>query len=270
MTIETLLTEIRDELRAIRTDLNAPLKPELLAALVDAPTSGMAMSMGAIQHPQPPVVPLPPSAPAAPSTAAASPLETAPEASTDSLPPPTTVFGQAALPSGAVVIPVAATTAAAPAPLATTPGPLQTTQVGPELDIKGIPWDGRIHASSKNKVADGSWRLKRGVEPELVKQITEQIKQTMSAPAPAAGAGAPGLATQPWPFADPAAAGAVAPPPLNFAWLMGILPIKITAGELTPKMVTEACNVFGVPTLPDLAAREDLVPSVAKALGLTP
>ena len=248
MTIETLLTEIRDELRSI-----------------SASTRELAYPKSFVQSP-PPVVPLQPSAPAAPSTVAANPQQTAPEASTDSLPPPTTVFGQAALPSGAVAIPVAATTAAAPAPLVTTPGPLPTT----ELDIKGIPWDGRIHASSKNKVADGSWRLKRGVDPEVVKQITEQIKQTMAAPAPVAGAAPSGLAAQPWPFADPAAGGGDTPPPINFAWLMGILPIKITAGELTPKMVTEACNVFGVPTLPDLAAREDLVPSVAKALGLTP
>ena len=36
---------------------------------------------------------------------------------------------------------------------------------GIELDAEGIPWDVRIHASSKQKLVKGNtWKLKRGVE----------------------------------------------------------------------------------------------------------
>ena len=47
----------------------------------------------------------------------------------------------------------------------------------PELDKSGTPRDGRIHASSKAFVADGTWRLKRGVDPELVRGVTIEIKR---------------------------------------------------------------------------------------------
>lgn len=33
---------------------------------------------------------------------------------------------------------------------------------GAELDVNGLPWDARIHSSSKNKNQDGTWRYTRG------------------------------------------------------------------------------------------------------------
>ena len=40
-----------------------------------------------------------------------------------------------------------------------------------ELDSEGIPWDARIHSSSKEKVANGTWRNRRGVDKNLVEQV---------------------------------------------------------------------------------------------------
>ena len=50
-----------------------------------------------------------------------------------------------------------------------------------ELDNRGMPWDKRIHASSKNRVANGNWRNKRGVDDALLAQVEAEI-QELSAP----------------------------------------------------------------------------------------
>jgi len=40
-----------------------------------------------------------------------------------------------------------------------------------EVDSEGMPWDGRIHTSAHTKVANGTWKLARGVDKELVEAI---------------------------------------------------------------------------------------------------
>jgi len=50
-----------------------------------------------------------------------------------------------------------------------------------EVDANGFPWDERIHASSKNKIADGTWRIKRGVTDEQVAKIQAQTPRNMVA-----------------------------------------------------------------------------------------
>ncbi len=174
----------------------------------------------------------------APSTAVAAPLPIAHEAPQDTSPPPTSVFGQAALPPGAVE-PTAA-------PITTSPAPAGS------LDKNGLPWDGRIHASSKAKVADGSWRTKRGVDPALVTQVETELRTALSAAPlpPAFGA---------WPIA-----GA----PITFPELMGKLPALITAGTTDSAAITAACLAVGVDGIPSLMVRPDLVPAVAAALGI--
>lgn len=52
-----------------------------------------------------------------------------------------------------------------------------------EVDSEGVPWDSRIHASSKAKVTDGSWRTKRGVEDSLLYQVkSELLSRVKTAP----------------------------------------------------------------------------------------
>lgn len=49
------------------------------------------------------------------------------------------------------------------------------------LDSRGVPWDSRIHAVTQAKNKDGSWRTRRGVEPEYVKRIESELKQQVPA-----------------------------------------------------------------------------------------
>lgn len=60
-----------------------------------------------------------------------------------------------------------------------------TPPPGVEVDKDGLPWDARIHAESKAKNADGSWRAKRKVDPAVVTAVTAELRAVMSAPVPA-------------------------------------------------------------------------------------
>ena len=180
------------------------------------------------------------------------------------------------------------------------------TASGVELDANGLPWDARIHSSSKEKlVKGGGWKLKRGVDKDLVDQVETELKAALSAPAPAqtttavneaglnpfsegnaigtvpgvtsTSAGVAPTANIPTnPLPDQAnavqtAAVSVAPPETassdkidTFAKLMP----AITKAKLDPAYVTQVVQQFGLPSMPVLATRPDLIPVVAEALGL--
>lgn len=140
----------------------------------------------------------PPPVPA-PSTAAAAPLPTAP----------------AEQQAGA---PAAPSVPRPPVPAAPTPpvptAPVSTGSPAPAVDSRGLPWDERIHSSSKATNADGSWRARRnmtdeqkaavpGIEAELRARIGG--KPVIAVPA---GAGATAI------IIDPSAGQSVSAAPL--------------------------------------------------------
>lgn len=52
------------------------------------------------------------------------------------------------------------------------------TPTGPiELDADGIPWDERIHASTKTQTGDGKWRKLRGVDEVLFGQVHAELQE---------------------------------------------------------------------------------------------
>lgn len=55
--------------------------------------------------------------------------------------------------------------------------PVEPTE--PEQDLTG--WDERIHAASKTRNSDGSWRKKRGVSDELVAAVEAELRGDTSA-----------------------------------------------------------------------------------------
>lgn len=50
-----------------------------------------------------------------------------------------------------------------------TPGPVEVSDV--TVDAAGLPWDARIHSGAKSKLANGNWKLLRGVDPALVASV---------------------------------------------------------------------------------------------------
>lgn len=138
---------------------------------------------------------------------------------------------------------------------------------GVTADAAGMPWDGRIHASTRSTVAGGVWRLKKGVDEALVASVTAELRAAMAAPAAIAPPPAAPVVAPP-----PAPGITVAPPPpasgaMTFPQLM-LRITSMTPGAETQARVTQAVQSAGLPSLPMLASRPDLVPAVAAALGV--
>lgn len=55
-----------------------------------------------------------------------------------------------------------------------------------ELDKTGLPYDARIHSSTKAVNNDGTWRNKRGVDAALLQSVTTELRARTAAPVPAA------------------------------------------------------------------------------------
>jgi len=136
------------------------------------------------------------------------------------------------------------------------PAPIPPAQVTPapsvDLDVHGMPWDIRIHARTKTKMKDGSWKKLRGVGPLVVKTVEAQLLTIQNIPAPPAV-----------PPAPEAPAEAVAP---GFSDLMTLVTKAITEGKLKRDQVTAVLKPFGIPSLPLIATRLDLIPAVIEAL----
>lgn len=55
---------------------------------------------------------------------------------------------------------------------------------GIEVDKAGLPHDGRIHVSTKATTIDGFWKKKKGVTPELLEQVEDELRTVMAVPGP--------------------------------------------------------------------------------------
>jgi hypothetical protein len=123
---------------------------------------------------------------------------------------------------------------------------------GIECDVKGMPWDQRIHAGTKRKNADGSWSKRKGVAQLTVDHVEAQIKATLAAPG-AAAAGAPNVPMPP----DPGRA---------FGDFMAECSQWVAARKLTQADVVAACNSNGIATVNLMSLRPDLIPAVRAML----
>lgn len=131
-----------------------------------------------------------------------------------------------------------------------------------DRDSEGLPWDGRIHSSSKALLADGKWRQRRNTDPAVVAAVTAELRAALAAPS------APVPAAPPAPPAPPPAAVVPPPPEAPASMTFPQFMHAITAARLAPGVVLEACKAVGMPSIPALAQRTDLIPAVATALGV--
>ena len=160
-----------------------------------------------------------------------------------------------------------------------------TPSATPDRDGEGLPWDRRIHSSSKALNADGRWRIARNVAPELIESVKAELRALVDAPVTVEQAG---VATQS--EAQPQSVAAIPPPPaaetvavvpppppvavsidpaapstdLNvmFTTLLRDAGQAVVAQRITSADLTGICVKHGVANVGLLAARKDLVPQI--------
>ena len=59
-----------------------------------------------------------------------------------------------------------------------------TNDTPPATDKNGLPWDERIHASTKALNGDGTWKKRRGVDDATIAAVTAELTGAAPAPAP--------------------------------------------------------------------------------------
>lgn len=162
---------------------------------------------------------------------------------------------------------------------------ITTPPAGVDLDSNDLPWDNRIHSAGKTKlVKDQTWKKKRNLDPALVLQVENELRQAMAAPAITTGTVTtaaeafaesetpiPPLADTQVPPANvipPPAANTTTPPPaantepLPFPIIMAKVTNAMALGTLTQETITAVCNKLGIASITLLSARPDLIDAV--------
>ncbi len=207
--------------------------------------------------------------------------------------------GQSAIAQGGTL----ATTANLPANVPLLPAQTGLVTVAPSasatpsanpvlVDKTGLPWDGRIHASTKTQTVDSCWKKKKGVDAGLVTQVEAELRQVMSAspnvqPAPLvapvttqipgpvySGANVPAQQMQqpvvPLNNQAPVVNGAIAsttvdPNIAKATW--SALVTRISAAQAAGKLTIPELNTigakYGLPSFMSVSNRLDLIDAVA-------
>lgn len=152
-----------------------------------------------------------------------------------------------------------------------------------ELDSKGLPWDARIHASTKSKKKDGTWTALRGLnDAAKVAAIEAELRATVQGQQLGAIVQAQGVAPLPGNTAalqtmppaqlpmtnGPASSGAVAQPgvslpaadPVTFEQLMPRVTQATISGILPPTALQQVCGALGLPSVVALQTNPAFVP----------
>lgn len=144
-------------------------------------------------------------------------------------------------------------------------GPVNTA--APAVDADGVPWDAEIHSSNKQMTDKGVWRRKRGVHDTTYATVTARLKAQagVNAVTAAAPGALPTPAAMPMPQAMPAAlptpaiASQPTPGASPFGEFMAKYSAAVNAGKVTQAELMSFINSMGVPDLPTLNTRPDVI-----------
>lgn len=161
----------------------------------------------------------------------------------------------------------------------------------PELDKRGIPWDARIHSSSRKINKTGEWKRQKGLQDAQFDPIEKELLAAVAAgnfqttvkaelpptpappaptppPPPSNGAGEiPAFLDKrtapPPPVGDTPPVPAGAP---TFADLMVKISPLIQHGKITHPRILELASSLGINGLPEFAKKPDMIPPMVMLL----
>lgn len=143
-----------------------------------------------------------------------------------------------------------------------------------ELDCRGLPWDGRVHSSSKAKLKNGQWKPMRGVDPDLLKSVEDEL---MGGSAPTPPMVENNLPEPPAPPVTPPSnvTPINAPTPEQPSMVVGEsttlfqdFMVKVTQAGINIEQLNQACAAVNLPTVNTLLANTHLIPQVKTLLGI--
>lgn len=245
----TLTFESLQELAQFLACVTEPARSGATIAVIppaDRPDAGLdtAAIFGGGAPAAPSAQPIP-----APSTVAVVPPPTAPEA------PPVSSAAPSVCPAPAApTAPVAAAPTAPAAP---------SSPAGVELDKNGLPWDARIHSESRNKVADGSWRQRRNLDPTMKANVEAELRHLMALNAGGAPAVPPAAPPAPPPAAAVPQPPTPAPAPADIGALLTKLAPHFASGKVTQDQADAVCQKHGLQNLSQAVLTPALVPALA-------
>lgn len=169
--------------------------------------------------------------------------------------PPVPSTADATAPTSAPVDPQvfsAEPTSAPPAPSVPVP-PVPSAPVADAslvLDASGLPWDERIHSSSRAFIAGGVWRQRRNLPDGEKLRVEADLRTRMGAPAQSAAPlppvpVAPAVVPVPSPPATPT--GTQPPAALAATWIDLVGNVTANAGIVSPEEITALCDKHGFP-----------------------
>jgi hypothetical protein len=148
---------------------------------------------------------------------------------------------------------------------------------GSGLDAEGLPWDERIHSSSKKKTAKGVWAaVRNGPKGEALAAIKDELRGVTQAemplptptpvmaplPVPMPVAAAPVMAPLPvpMPVPMPVAAAPAATEEWDFAKLMAHIGPKMgMGGVIDPTYLAAVCQHYGIGSITDSATKPEVI-----------
>jgi len=138
----------------------------------------------------------------------------------------------------------------APIPTAPTPPTDQDDEDGDAsdgtgLDSAGLPWDERIHSSSKKRGKDGTWNKRRSGPSGAELAAIEQELRGGAAPAPMPAPAAPVEQSAEW----------------DFTSFMNAAAPKFGEGEgqLSTDYLSQVCQAYGIASITDAAPNPELL-----------
>ena len=155
-----------------------------------------------------------------------------------------------------------------------TPPPAAATPVTPpadsDTDSAGVVWSAELHASSKAKNADGTWRKKRGAADVPAPPVTAAAAPVTPPPVAAAPVTPPPVAATPVTPPPPAAAApgrvtaefdANGNPVNHLAFMQAVGKLRV-AGKVTPDQINASLANFGASSLIAVGQMVDMIPAI--------